>query len=104
MHDEEYLAAIALVKKRKREIFTEQIRGTEKYCLLCNHPDKCSSDQEKQLLVELDRLDRHMSYNNANLLLQIHVSKRALFLREANRMLNKIEALVQAIDWGKGNG
>ena len=101
MHDKEYLAAITLLNQKRQKTFTEQIRRTEKYRLLCNHPDECPGEQEQQLLLELGRLDKHLYYNNFNFLLQIPENQRALFLREANRIMNRIETLVQAIDWGE---
>lgn len=99
MREKEFFAAIGLIRQRRKNIFTEEIRRTQKYNALCSNSSKCTGEIERKLLIAIKQLDQHLFYNNHELLLQVREEEHRLFLREANRLVNKIEELVRTIHW-----
>ena len=101
MKTAEFMNAIGAINKKRAELFGTPICHTETYIALCTHPGTCVDEKEKELLATLDQLDEHLRYNNYDLLLQVKDSEHTKFIETANGLLNRIEDLAKAIDWGR---
>jgi hypothetical protein len=99
MDDNQFLNRISAIQEKQQNIFSDEIRSTEKYRQLSNSPTDQLNEKERKLLSCIEELEKRLHYGNTSLLLCLNPFDRKVLISDAEKYLNDITLIVKQINW-----
>lgn len=99
MDKEQFLNQVKSIQEKRKNLFTQKIHNSERYCHINSTPRSLLSEEETQLILAVENFDKHICYGNENLLLQIRPVDQEAFVAHAEKKLSNILQLLKQINW-----
>lgn len=99
MDKSQFLKQIISIQEKRKNLFTQRIRNSEKYRRINTTPSNQLEEDETQLLLAVESFDRHIFYGSEDMLLQVKPADWEVFTVNAEKKLFAISQLLNQINW-----